>query len=88
MEAIEARENMNDKLVADIECHMKELQASVQEGNINLVERKQVTRKTEATLENHVEELKVLSDTMRSKPERVKSDEVEGLIAQIKVHLQ
>lgn len=88
MEAIEARENMNDKLVAYIESHMKELQASVQEGNINLVERKQVTGKTEATLEDHVEELKVLSDTMRSKPERVKSDEVEDLIAQIKVHLR
>lgn len=67
---------------------MKELQASVQEGNINLVERKQVRRKTEATLEDHVEELKVLSDTMRSKPERVKRDDVERLVAQIKVHLQ
>ncbi|PWA68869.1 F-box domain, cyclin-like protein [Artemisia annua] len=88
MEAIEARENMNDKLVADIESHMKELQASVQERNINLVERKQVTGKTEATLEDHVEELKVLSDTMRSKPEKVKSSEVEGLIAHIKVHLR
>ncbi|GJZ98960.1 F-box domain, cyclin-like protein [Tanacetum coccineum] len=88
MGAIEARENMNVKLVADIESHMKELQASVQEGNINLVERKQVTRKTEATLEGHVVELKVLFDTMHSKPERVKSDNVEGLIAQIKVHLR
>nr|GEZ69482.1 hypothetical protein [Tanacetum cinerariifolium] len=86
-EAIEAMENMNAKLVADIESHMKELQASAQEGNINLVEKRQVRRRTKATLEDHVVELKVLSDTIHSKPKGVKSDDVEGLIAQIKAHL-
>nr|GEX44392.1 zinc finger, CCHC-type [Tanacetum cinerariifolium] len=72
---------------SDIESQMKELQASAQEGNINLVEKRRVRKKTKATLEDHVVELKVLSDTIHSKPKRVKSDDVEGLIAQIKAHL-
>ena len=57
MKAKEAREKKNAELVADIESRMMELQASVEQGNMNLVERKQVREKAKVTLEDLVVEL-------------------------------
>ena len=79
---------MNSSRVGDIESHMKELLASVELENINLVERNQVREETQVNLNDRVVELLVLVLLMHSDPEKIQSDEVEARISQIKIHFR
>lgn len=75
---------MNSSLVGDIESHLQELQVSVGLEKFNLVERKQVREETIVDLKDRVAELLVV----QSEPEKVQSDEVKALVAQIKTHFR
>ncbi|GJZ68212.1 hypothetical protein Tco_0631452 [Tanacetum coccineum] len=71
MKAKEVREK-NAKLVAEIEPHMKELQALVEQGNMILVERKHAAEKTRVNLENLMTEVQVWTNNKMTQSEEVK----------------
>nr|GFA51574.1 hypothetical protein [Tanacetum cinerariifolium] len=81
MKAKEVREK-NAKLVAEIEPHMKELQALVEQGNMILVERKHAAEKTRVNLENLMTEVQVWTNNKMTQSEEVKQS-VENRLVQL-----
>lgn len=85
MKAKEAREKKKAKQITDIASHMKELQASLENENTLLVERKQAKEKTKVALEDLMVDLLFLRKYgMESQSERAHIEVVvAGLKSQI-----
>ena len=83
MKAKAVREK-NAKLIADIELHMKELQALVEHGNIIFV----AAEKTKVNLENLMTQLQVWFNNKMTQIEEVKQSVESTLGVQLKTSVR